>query len=372
MENSFYTFDKCFRINGQYYHLVRPGGSKDLVTVAEIPTEKYNSIAEILVRPGVYTYMLFADGTFSAAKPLNPGEVLSKHKNLHRNSGGKQILLAGEIRVNPDRSVLFNFLSGTYMPHITRKFTQVYPGTDAATFFSNALSERLVAAGATAITFDPRTDEAASLITLNSSEAAIAPFLAMNPPYKLYPDKVTNPALTYPTYELCEAARKASQMQGGGRPKETAEAAAVAVFAGGPVEGEAVATAKGNDTILNVTFTKLPPGEHGFHIHRAGDLRGKGCKGACAHFHKGRPAKHGAGPGTRRQRHTGDLGNVSGLKKRRYTLKNLRPAELFGRSLIVHADRDDLGLGGHDDSHITGHSGARIACAIFGRGMGCK
>ena len=151
-------------------------------------------------------------------------------------------------------------------------------------------------------------------------------------------------------------------------PKEEA----IAVFAGGLVEGEAVATGKGRDTVINVTFTRLPPGEHGVHIHRAGDLRGKGCKGACAHFHKGRPANHGATPGTRRQRHTGDLGNVSGRTKRRYTLKNLRPSELFGRSLIVHADRDDLGLGGHDDSHITGHSGTRIACAIFGRGMGCK
>ncbi len=152
------------------------------------------------------------------------------------------------------------------------------------------------------------------------------------------------------------------------------EEAAVAVFAAGPVQGEAVATAKGRDTILKVKFTKLPPGEHGFHIHRAGDMRGKGCAGACAHFHKGPPANHGPAPGTRRrERHTGDLGNVSARRRnRRYTLKNLQPAELFGRSLIVHADRDDLGLGGHDDSHITGHSGARIGCAIFGRGMGCK
>jgi Cu-Zn family superoxide dismutase len=147
----------------------------------------------------------------------------------------------------------------------------------------------------------------------------------------------------------------------------------IAVFAGPKVQGEAVAIAKGPDTILKVKFTKLPPGEHGFHIHRAGDLRGKGCAGACAHFHKGAHANHGPAPGTRRQRHTGDLGNVSLQRRnRRYTLKNLQPAELFGRSLIVHADRDDLGLGGHKDSHVTGNSGARIACAIFGRAMGCK
>jgi Cu-Zn family superoxide dismutase len=149
---------------------------------------------------------------------------------------------------------------------------------------------------------------------------------------------------------------------------------AVAVFNTDTIKGEVVAKVKGNDTILKVKFTKLPVGDHGFHIHRAGDMRGEGCKGACAHFHKGQPANHGPGPSTRRcQRHTGDLGNVNMRRpRRRYTLKNLRPSELFGRSLIVHADRDDLGLGGHDDSLTTGHSGARIGCAIFGRGMGCK
>ena len=28
---------------------------------------------------------------------------------------------------------------------------------------------------------------------------------------------------------------------------------------------------------INALFTKRPKGEHGFHIHRAGDLRGEGC-----------------------------------------------------------------------------------------------
>lgn len=145
---------------------------------------------------------------------------------------------------------------------------------------------------------------------------------------------------------------------------------AVAVFATGPVEGEAVAKATGRNTILTVRFKKLPPGDHGFHIHRAGDLRGVGCQGACDHWHKGRPCEHGPGPSnkTKRQRHTGDLGNVNIRKKtRRYTLKNVRPSELFGRTLIVHADPDDLGLGPHEDSKVTGHSGKRIACAVWGR-----
>lgn len=384
IEPQFYTFDKCFRIDGQYHYLVRPGGSLDKAKerVAEIRTEKYNSIAELLNHPGIYTYMLFSDNEFRAAKALNPGEILNKHKNLHRNSGAKDILLAGEIQVNPDRSVIYNFLSGTYMPSSLTKFMIAYKSNDPTknketreaetyAFFKVKMDELLTAAGATSVQYNDTM--VPSLITTNSSEAAIAPFLATG--YTLHSSNENNPS--YPTYELCEKARKASPMQGGGM---AAAPAAVAVFAGPKVQGEAVAIAKGPDTILKVKFTKLPAGEHGFHIHRAGDLRGKGCTGACAHFHKGPPAKHGPAPSTlrggqskSRQRHTGDLGNVSaGKRSRRYTLKNLHPSELFGRSLIVHADRDDLGLGGQEDSHITGHSGKRIACAIFGRGMGCK
>lgn len=147
---------------------------------------------------------------------------------------------------------------------------------------------------------------------------------------------------------------------------------AVACFKDGPVEGEVVITqATPTSVRLQATFSKLPKGAHGFHIHKAGDLRGEGCKGACAHFHKGRPQPHG-GYKTRR-RHTGDLGNIQGPcpVKKSYTLKGLRVPELWGRSIIVHADEDDLGQGEHEDSHTTGHSGARIACAIIGRGMEC-
>jgi Cu-Zn family superoxide dismutase len=157
----------------------------------------------------------------------------------------------------------------------------------------------------------------------------------------------------------------------------SAVAVAVAVFQGPAVRGEAVATVAGRGCKLQVTITDLPAGEHGFHIHTAGDLRGEGCQGACSHFHKGREARHGGPPGSDEQRHTGDLGNISlGPKGEAFThtyvIPDVRPEELWGRTLIVHADPDDLGLGEHEDSGTTGHSGARIGCAIFGRGKGCS
>lgn len=153
--------------------------------------------------------------------------------------------------------------------------------------------------------------------------------------------------------------------------------AAVAVFKTRSVKGEAVATrhpTRRNTMQLKVRFTQLPKGHHGFHIHKAGDLRGKGCKGACDHYHVGSPSNHGGPPpkgNTRKQkhtRHTGDLGNIYGNRfTRTYTVQGTSPQDLWGRSLIVHADADDLGKGSHADSKTTGNSGKRIACAIFGR-----
>ena len=159
--------------------------------------------------------------------------------------------------------------------------------------------------------------------------------------------------------------------------------AAIAVFRSPQIVGEAVAEPEGKGTRLRATFTALPHGKHGFHIHVAGDLRGEGCAGACAHLHMGggvvrhggRPTHRGTRRGVAQERHSGDLGNVELRGKKAsysYFLADVKPEDLWGRSLIVHADADDLGHGPHEDSGTTGHSGARIGCAIFGRGAACS
>ena len=149
---------------------------------------------------------------------------------------------------------------------------------------------------------------------------------------------------------------------------------AIAVFRTQQIKGDVVVhdCKKGVDIIA--TFTALPPGKHGFHIHKAGDLRGEGCQGLCEHYDIGHHV-HGAGPLSKKERHTGDLGNIQLKKgrktcKKKFCIKGISVRDLWGRSIIVHEGEDDLGKGHFEDSKITGHSGARIGCAIFGRSSG--
>jgi|LauGreDrversion2_5_1035112.scaffolds.fasta_scaffold133017_1 Cu-Zn family superoxide dismutase len=145
------------------------------------------------------------------------------------------------------------------------------------------------------------------------------------------------------------------------------DADAVAVFNTRTVQGIVLCIQDGKGVIIRAKFTHLPPGLHGFHIHSAGDLRGEGCAGACAHFHKGPPTTHGGPPGTTKKRHTGDLGNIFTTSEEfTYHLDSLKVSELYGRSFIVHANSDDYGMGDKPDSHVTGHSGKRIGCAVIG------
>jgi len=110
--------------------------------------------------------------------------------------------------------------------------------------------------------------------------------------------------------------------------------------------------------------------KHGFHVHESGDLSEQ-CESMCAHFNP-YGKKHGC-PGNK-ERHVGDLGNlhtnsrgVANYRTRDNVIK-LRgsKANIIGRGLIIHADEDDCGLGGFDDSLTTGHAGKRIACAVIG------
>lgn len=119
------------------------------------------------------------------------------------------------------------------------------------------------------------------------------------------------------------------------------------------------------------TVEGLTPGLHGFHVHESGDLR-LGCASLCAHFNPTH-SQHG-GPRSAR-RHLGDLGNVfadeHGVARVALDDPHLRltgPHGIIGRSLVVHAQRDDLGRGPGPDSLVTGNSGPRVLCGVIGWG----
>ena len=40
---------------------------------------------------------------------------------------------------------------------------------------------------------------------------------------------------------------------------------------------------------------------------------------------------------------------------------------MIGRAIVVHAEADDLGLGGNEGSLRTGNAGGRVGCGVIGQ-----
>ncbi|XP_066997624.2 superoxide dismutase [Cu-Zn] [Anabrus simplex] len=139
-----------------------------------------------------------------------------------------------------------------------------------------------------------------------------------------------------------------------------------------------VGTTRGNVTLTQtgtgpVTVTGIieglnPGQQHGFHIHEKGDI--SSCMNAGGHYNP-HGKKHG-GPSDK-ERHVGDLGNIqadsNGIAHISITdsmIKLTGQHSVIGRSVVVHAEPDDLGKGGKPDSLTTGHAGARLTCGVIG------
>ncbi|WP_440897630.1 superoxide dismutase family protein [Amphibacillus sp. Q70] len=139
-------------------------------------------------------------------------------------------------------------------------------------------------------------------------------------------------------------------------------------------EGRQVATAtltdKGEAGVqIILEGENLPPGEHGFHIHEAGQCIPPDFESAGAHYNPTN-SEHGfdhpKGP------HAGDLKNITvnedgtvyaEVDAPMVSLKRDHENTLFtkkGTSLVIHADPDDY------ISQPAGNAGERIGCGVIG------
>lgn len=116
--------------------------------------------------------------------------------------------------------------------------------------------------------------------------------------------------------------------------------------------------------ICDIYNKKLKEGLHGLHIHKYGDLT-NGCDSTCEHYN---PTNETHGDRTGYPRHRGDLGNVQvlGNKCQDIFFADVNVDEIIGRALIIHEDKDDLGLLDTESSKTTGSAGKRFDCGVIG------
>jgi superoxide dismutase, Cu-Zn family len=116
-----------------------------------------------------------------------------------------------------------------------------------------------------------------------------------------------------------------------------------------------------------VKVKNVSKGAHGIHIHEIGDCSAKDASSAGEHFN---PAHLTHGDPNPSRHHMGDLGNIIVQPDGLGVLELIIPKEsanpdviqwkdIIGKSLVLHANRDDL------STQPSGKSGGRIACGII-------
>lgn len=136
---------------------------------------------------------------------------------------------------------------------------------------------------------------------------------------------------------------------------------------GNNVSGTTTFVRQGEKVLVDARIKGLKPGRHGFHVHEGGDCSGPDASNAGGHFNPGGAAHGNPAAGAH---HGGDLGNIeadasgNAVLNATVTMQGLSFAKtgansIIGRSLVIHADADDL------TSQPSGNSGKRVACGII-------
>lgn len=142
-----------------------------------------------------------------------------------------------------------------------------------------------------------------------------------------------------------------------------AAVAALEAKSGSTVSGKVSFFGMTNGVRVEAQVSGLTPGEHGFHVHEAGDCSAPDASSAKGHFN---PAATAHGSHAAAEHHGGDMpnlvANAQGEASYRVELKGVAlngPNGIVGRSVVVHADPDDY------KSQPAGNSGKRIACGLI-------
>jgi superoxide dismutase, Cu-Zn family len=141
-------------------------------------------------------------------------------------------------------------------------------------------------------------------------------------------------------------------------------AVTLAPTVGHNVSGRVEFVQQEGSVLVTATVEGLSPGTtHGFHIHEIGSCAAPDASSAGDHFN---PAESPHGAPDAAMRHAGDLGNlkadmtgVATLRREDDIIQLTGPRSIVGRSVIVHADPDDL------TTQPSGNAGGRIACGVI-------
>ncbi|MDB5804439.1 MAG: Copper/Zinc superoxide dismutase [Betaproteobacteria bacterium] len=153
----------------------------------------------------------------------------------------------------------------------------------------------------------------------------------------------------------------------GGIGRGAVATAILAPKSGSTTTGTVSFSPRGADAVrVTVDITGLKPNaEHGFHVHERGDCSAPDAMSAGGHFNP-MGKKHGGMMG---EHHAGDIPNLKsdaeGRVRGSFEVMGMSveagPADIIGKALVVHRDRDDY------KSQPAGDSGPRIACGVINR-----
>jgi len=116
-------------------------------------------------------------------------------------------------------------------------------------------------------------------------------------------------------------------------------------------------------------LSEIGPGAHGFHVHQNPSCGNKGAGGkmgaglaAGGHFDPGHASHH---KGPHGEGHLGDMptlvADANGVAQKPVLAPRLKVADLYGRSIMIHAAGDNYS----DSPKKLGGGGGRIACGVI-------